>query len=155
MFDLWSFLNLEQGPLLVGLAVSILLPLILWLILKPVSQSAPRKPRVRVLFGTQSGTAERFSRQLASDVSARYHDDYEVTVDSLEDFQPQTLRTEKLVFLIMATYGDGEPTDDAADFCQWLTSKCTVTSSDAGAKDLFQVSLSDTCSAPHAMPVAR
>ena len=149
MFDLWSFLSTRPEPLLVALAVSVLLPFFLWLILKPVSRLAPRKPRVRVLFGTQSGTAERFSRQHASDISARYHDDYEVAVDSLEEIEPQTLRTEKLVFLIMATYGDGEPTDDAADFCQWLTSKCTDSCSDAGAREFFQASLSDTCTAPH------
>ncbi|CAL5223872.1 g6461 [Coccomyxa viridis] len=33
------------------------------------------------------------------------------------------MRAETLIILIMATYGDGEPTDDAAEFCQWLTTK--------------------------------
>ena len=115
--------------MLIGAAVSTLLALlVLWLVWKPSSGSAPRKPRVRILFGTQSGTAERFSRQLASEIEARYQEqEHEVAVDSLEDVQAESMRAEKLIILIMATYGDGEPTDDAAEFCQWLTTKSSHT----------------------------
>ena len=138
---MWNPFASASWPLLIGVAVSTLVALVvLWLIWKPVSHSAPCRPRVRILFGTQSGTAERFSRQLASDISGRYRDDHEVTVDSLEDIQPESLRAETLIILITATYGDGEPTDDAADFCQWLTSKCA---SNAGADELLKASTSD------------
>lgn len=126
--------------LLIGIAVSAAIALlILRFIWKPVSHTAPRKPRVRILFGTQSGTAERFSRQLASDFVARYCEDHEVAVNSLEDVQPESLRSETMIILVTATYGDGEPTDDAADFCTWLTTKCT---DHAGAEQLFQASVS-------------
>ena len=139
MTDDWIAFAFEHAPLLIGVAVSAALALlVLWLVWKPVSHSAPRKPRVRILFGTQSGTAERFSRQLASDIAAEYQDDHEVAVDSLEDVQADSMRAETLVILVMATYGDGEPTDDAAEFCQWLSAKC---SDDAGVEQVLQASL--------------
>jgi NADPH-ferrihemoprotein reductase len=39
----------------------------------------------------------------------------------LEEYSgPDQLADEKLVFFMVATYGDGEPTDNAADFYGWL-----------------------------------
>ena len=143
MMDDWIAFASGSTALLVGVLVSIFLAcLVVWLVWKPVSRSAPSKPRVRILFGTQSGTAERFSRQLASDIGSRYEEDYEVAVDSLEDVQADSMRTETLVVLIMATYGDGEPTDDAAEFCQWLTTNC---SDDGGVEQLLQASSPVPC----------
>ena len=143
MTDDWIAFVAGHPHLLIGVFVSIALCLlVVWLVWKPVSHSAPRKPRVRILYGTQSGTAERFSRQLASDIGGWYLDDHEVAVDSLEDVQADSMRAETLVILVMATYGDGEPTDDAAEFCQWLTTKC---SDDAGVEQLLQASPPGPC----------
>lgn len=45
---------------------------------------------------------------------------YEVM--DMEDYvHEEKLQTEKLVFLVLATYGDGEPTDNAANFYAWIT----------------------------------
>ena len=42
-------------------------------------------------------------------------------VPDLEEYSgPDQLADEKLVFFMVATYGDGEPTDNAADFYGWL-----------------------------------
>lgn len=81
------------------------------------------KQTVTLLFGTQTGTAERFSKQLKTELAQRYGDQetaYEV--HDIEEYEHEEMfRQEKLVFLLLATYGDGEPTDNAAAFYAWVT----------------------------------
>ncbi len=80
------------------------------------------KPRVRILYGTQTGTAERFSKQLAGELRKRYGDACSIEVTDCENYSnpSERLTKEQLVVLCVATYGDGEPTDNAADFFSWL-----------------------------------
>jgi hypothetical protein len=85
--------------------------------------SDPR-PRVRILYGTQTGTAERFSKQLAREFGHRFGEGtLRVDVTDLENFHEPGVRLpkEQLVVMCVATYGDGEPTDSSADFFAWLT----------------------------------
>lgn len=78
-------------------------------------------PKVTLLYGTQTGTAERFAKQLKNEMSSRYSDSNHYTIVDIEDYKAEeVLCKEQLVFFLMATYGDGEPTDNAADFYNWL-----------------------------------
>ncbi len=93
------------------------------------------KPVVRILYGTQTGTAERFSKQLSSELKKRYDDSTIIDIMDIENYKAEDrLAKEKLVLFLMATYGDGEPTDNAADFYNWLNGQA-----DGGNDDLLKV----------------
>ncbi|GIL91122.1 hypothetical protein Vretimale_9568 [Volvox reticuliferus] len=103
---------------------------------RPSIADDPGKPVVRILYGTQTGTAERFSKQLGNELRSRYGDSTIVDVRDVETYKPeQKLATEKLVLFCMATYGDGEPTDNAAVFYSWLLKEAQEV--EGGGKEPF------------------
>lgn len=94
------------------------------------------KPSVRLLYGTQTGTAERFSKQLGNELRRRYGDSTTVEVMDIENYKAaDRLHKETLALFLMATYGDGEPTDNAADFYSWICGEAD--SVEGGSKEAF------------------
>ncbi|KAG7669862.1 hypothetical protein Ndes2437B_g06058 [Nannochloris sp. 'desiccata'] len=84
-----------------------------------------------ILFGTQTGTAERFAKSLKSQLESKYGASTVFDVVDVENYIAENLVKEKLVFFLMATYGDGEPTDNAADFYNWLLAQAKESSMEA------------------------
>lgn len=84
------------------------------------------KQRCTILFGTQTGTAERFAKSLRSQLESKYGSSTAFEVLDVENYDPERLPREKLVMFLMATYGDGEPTDSATQFYAWLQAAVTA-----------------------------
>jgi NADPH-ferrihemoprotein reductase len=82
---------------------------------------------VAVYYGTQTGTSERFAREVEEEVKRRYGravrvrttDLEHVTADTAEDTFTQGGHEPFAIFL-QSTYGDGEPTDTSTEFVHWL-----------------------------------
>ena len=84
------------------------------------SEDTTTKKRVSVLYGTQTGTAERFAKQLAVEINAKFGAAKAEAVDIEFYDTPAQLPEETLALFCVATYGDGEPTDSMTSFCEWL-----------------------------------
>lgn len=76
-----------------------------------------------VFYGSQTGTAEDYASRLAKEGKSRFG--LETMVADLEDYDFENLDTlpdDKIVMFVLATYGEGEPTDNAVDFYEFITS---------------------------------
>lgn len=89
-----------------------------------------------IFYGSQTGTAEDYASRLAKEGSQRFG--LKTMVADLEDYDYDHMDTfgeDKIAFFVVATYGEGEPTDNAADFYQFATSDDVAFESGAAADD--------------------
>ena len=75
-----------------------------------------------VFYGSQTGTAEEFASRLAKDAN-RYG--FKAMVADPEEFDMEDLTNinevnNHLVVFCLATYGEGDPTDNAQEFYEWV-----------------------------------
>ncbi|RKF54486.1 NADPH--cytochrome P450 reductase [Golovinomyces cichoracearum] len=79
-----------------------------------------------VFYGSQTGTAEDYASRLAKEGKGRFG--LETMVADLEDYSFEKLDTfpeDSIAMFIVATYGEGEPTDNATEFYQFITGQPT------------------------------
>lgn len=77
-----------------------------------------------ILYGSQTGTAEDYASRLAKEGKSRFG--LETMAADLEDYDFDNLDTipsDKVVMFVLATYGEGEPTDNAVEFYEFITSE--------------------------------
>ncbi|OXV05818.1 hypothetical protein Egran_06414 [Elaphomyces granulatus] len=75
-----------------------------------------------IFYGSQTGTAEDYASRLAKEGSQRFG--LKTMVADLEEYDFDNLDgfpEDKVAFFVLATYGEGEPTDNAVEFYQFVT----------------------------------
>ncbi|KAL1977078.1 hypothetical protein VTN31DRAFT_3360 [Thermomyces dupontii] len=75
-----------------------------------------------IFYGSQTGTAEDYASRLAKEGSQRFG--LKTMVADLEEYDYDNLDQfpeDKVAFFVLATYGEGEPTDNAVEFYQFIT----------------------------------
>lgn len=72
---------------------------------------------VTVLFGTQTGNAESLAKKLLKTLKKRH---YDAVIANMADYDRDQLTNERNLLVIVSTYGDGEPPDNAVEFHNWL-----------------------------------
>ncbi|RDL31944.1 uncharacterized protein BP5553_09346 [Venustampulla echinocandica] len=85
-----------------------------------------------VFYGSQTGTAEDYASRLAKEGKSRFG--LETMVADLEDYDYENLDTfpeGHVAMFVLATYGEGEPTDNAVDFNEFITGEGPSFTNDA------------------------
>lgn len=76
-----------------------------------------QKRPVTILYGSQTGTAAMYAKALHRE-SVRLA--VPAVIMDIEDFHPHTSEDETMIIFVLATYGEGEPTDTVKPFYDWL-----------------------------------
>jgi len=84
---------------------------------KKQEKAAGAEDSIAIYFGSQSGTAEGFAHEIEQEAAEK---GLGTAVIDLEDFDPEEFAKHKVVILVVATYGEGDPTDNAVEFFKWL-----------------------------------
>ncbi|KAI5848255.1 hypothetical protein BZA05DRAFT_93016 [Tricharina praecox] len=90
-----------------------------------------------ILYGSQTGTAEDYASRLAKEGQARFG--LKTMVADLEDYDYENLDTfpeDKVIVFVLATYGEGEPTDNAVEFYEFIHNGEPTFSEDNAEKPL-------------------
>lgn len=80
-----------------------------------------------VIWGSQSGTAERMANRLAKEIRQRFG--INVLSADLSDYDSSSIAAipkAKLAVFIMSTFGEGDPSDNAHDLWAWLGESSNV-----------------------------
>ena len=75
---------------------------------------------VSIIYGSQTGNARRVAERLAADLESKGTPARLFRADA---FPLRELKTERLLYLVMSTQGDGDPPDDARGFVEHLAGK--------------------------------
>lgn len=82
-----------------------------------------------VFFGSQTGTAEDYASKLSKELSSRFG--LKVLIADFADYDLENfgdIKSDVLTFFLLATYGEGEPTDNAVTFYEWLENEADTLS---------------------------
>ncbi|KAI9675925.1 MAG: NADPH-cytochrome P450 reductase [Trizodia sp. TS-e1964] len=104
---------------------------------KNISQKLEESGKNCIIFyGSQTGTAEDYASRLAKEGASRFG--LKTMVADLEDYEYDNLDTfpeDKVAMFVLATYGEGEPTDNAVEFYEFITSQDVSFSQGGGLED--------------------
>ncbi|XP_063061481.1 S-adenosyl-L-methionine-dependent tRNA 4-demethylwyosine synthase TYW1 [Engraulis encrasicolus] len=93
----------------------------------PLKEKTKNVSAVKIFYGSQTGTAKGFARDLAEDVTGL---GLESEVIDLKDYDPDDRLSDEctskaVCVFLLATYTEGKPTENAEWFCKWLEEAST------------------------------
>jgi sulfite reductase (NADPH) flavoprotein alpha-component len=92
----------------------------------PSIAPAPAQPEpqtslsVTVLYGSQTGNAQRQAEQLAADLQTA---GLTVNLVRTDQYNVRDLKNERLLYVVISTQGDGDPPDDSMGFVEFLSGR--------------------------------
>ncbi|RII83657.1 assimilatory sulfite reductase (NADPH) flavoprotein subunit [Neopusillimonas maritima] len=91
------------------------------LIASAVAQPEPQTSlTVTVLYGSQTGNAQRQAEQLAADLQTA---GFAVNLVRADQYNVRDLKNERLLYVVISTQGDGDPPDDSMGFVEFLSGR--------------------------------
>ncbi len=69
---------------------------------------------IKILFGTMTGNSEELANDLAEKIGGI---GYEPVVEDAAEYDVTNLPKEKKLIIVISTWGEGDPPDDAEEFC--------------------------------------
>ena len=73
-----------------------------------------------ILYGSQTGNAKGVASKLKEQAESR---GLSVKLVNMADYKPTALKKEKFITVVVSTYGEGEPPEDAESLHEFLTTK--------------------------------
>lgn len=81
---------------------------------------AADNPRLTVLYGSQTGNARRVAEQIANEAEAG---GLSVRLQRADSYPTRELASERLLYVVISTQGEGDPPDDAIGLVEFLHSR--------------------------------
>lgn len=75
---------------------------------------------VTVLYGSQTGNCQELAENMAEKLKMK---GFQVTLSSMNDFKPNTLKKIQNLLVVVSTHGEGDPPDNALSFYEYLHSR--------------------------------
>ena len=73
-----------------------------------------------ILYGSQTGNAQRLAGRLADSLKAQ---GFEITLSAMNKYKTNNLKKAGYLFVLVSTHGEGDPPDNALTFYEYLHSK--------------------------------
>jgi len=91
----------------------------------PLTPSAPAAPRpaartLAILYGTETGNGAELAKSLAAAATAQ---GLAPVLSDMADYKPRRLKDEQDLLIVVATHGEGDPPQPAADFFDFVESR--------------------------------
>ncbi|MFB5662454.1 assimilatory sulfite reductase (NADPH) flavoprotein subunit [Alteribacillus sp. HJP-4] len=83
----------------------------------PAAPAPAVSKEITLLYGSQTGNGQSLAEELAEKLK---QNNFEVTLISMGDFKPNTLKKIENLLLIVSTHGEGDPPDNALSFYEFL-----------------------------------
>ena len=86
----------------------------------PVSAPQPVSNEVTVLYGSQTGNAQRLAKSFSEKLKQH---GFQVELSSMSDYKTNQLKKVRNLFILVSTHGEGDPPDSAISFYEFLHGK--------------------------------